>query len=93
TALFQKQMENTGFDIGRTQTPITPIMVGDAKLAKEFSRKLYEEGIFIQAIGYPTVPVGKSRLRAMLSAVHSENDLLWAVGCFEKIGKTLGILN
>ena len=93
TALFQKQMKNTGFDIGRTQTPITPIMVGDAKLAKEFSRKLYEEGIFIQSIGYPTVPVGKARLRAMLSAAHSENDLLWAVGCFEKIGKTLGILN
>ncbi|MCF6147387.1 MAG: glycine C-acetyltransferase [Candidatus Kuenenia sp.] len=92
-ALFQEQMKKIGFDIGKTQTPITPIMVGDAKLAKDFSQKLYEDGIFIQSIGFPTVPVGKARLRAMLSAAHSEDDLLWAIEHFKKTGKALKILN
>ncbi|MBM4053575.1 MAG: glycine C-acetyltransferase [Planctomycetes bacterium] len=92
-ALFQERIKKIGFDIGKTQTPITPIMVGDARLAKEFSRKLYEDGIFIQSIGYPTVPVGKARLRAMLSAAHSEDDILWAVEYLKKTGKALKILN
>jgi len=92
TALFQEKIKKIGFDTGNTQTPITPIMVGDAKLAKDFSQKLYEEGIFIQSIGYPTVPAGKARLRAMISAAHREEDLLRAIDCFEKTGKSMKIL-
>ncbi len=85
-------MKQTGFNLGNTKTPITPIIVGDAGTAKDFSRRLFEEGIFAQAIGYPTVPMGKARIRVMISVTHSEQDLTRAVVCFEKIGKSTGIL-
>lgn len=85
-------LKERGFDIGRSQTPITPIMVGDANKAKEFSLKLFDEGIFIQSIAYPTVPLGKARLRAMVSAAHSKKDLDFAVDKFTKVGKALGII-
>jgi len=85
-------LKERGFDIGRSQTPITPIMVGDANKAKEFSLKLFDEGIFIQSIAYPTVPLGKARLRAMVSAAHSRKDLDFAVDKFTKVGKALGII-
>lgn len=89
---FQEKMRHIGFDLGRTKTPITPVIIGDAKIAKEFSQKLFQEGIFAQAIGYPTVPMGSARIRVMLSAVHSQDDLLWAAEYFEKIGKSLNIV-
>ena len=92
TGFFQEKMRQTGFNLGNTKTPITPVMIGDAKVAKDFSQKLFEEGIFAQAIGYPTVPMGKARIRVMLSAVHSKDDLAWAIERFGKIGKSLGIL-
>ncbi|MFN3531200.1 MAG: aminotransferase class I/II-fold pyridoxal phosphate-dependent enzyme [Candidatus Brocadia sp.] len=92
TAFFQERMRQIGFDLGNTKTPITPIIIGDAKIAKDFSQKLFEDGIFAQAIGYPTVPIGKARIRVMLSATHSREDLTWAIERFEKIGKLLGIL-
>jgi glycine C-acetyltransferase len=91
-AFFQEKMRRIGFDLGRTKTPITPVIIGDAKIAKEFSQKLFREGIFAQAIGYPTVPMGSARIRVMLSAVHSQDDLLWAAEYFEKIGKSLNIV-
>lgn len=92
TSFFQEKMKQIGFNLGRTETPITPIMIGDAKKASDFSQMLFKEGIFAQAIGYPTVPMGKARIRVMLSATHSEEDLTWAAECFEKIGKSLKIL-
>jgi glycine C-acetyltransferase len=92
TSFFQEKMKQTGFNLGRTETPITPIMIGDAKVARDFSQMLFKEGIFAQAIGYPTVPMGKARIRVMLSATHSEEDLTWATERFEKIGKALGIM-
>jgi len=67
-------------------------MIGDAKVAKDFSQKLFEEGVFAQAIGYPTVSIGKARIRVMLSAAHSKDDLAWAIECFERIGKSLRVL-
>jgi glycine C-acetyltransferase len=90
TLFFQDRMRRVGFDLGHTKTPITPVMIGEARVAKEFSQRLFEEGIFAQAIGYPTVPAGKARIRVMMSAAHSRNDLEWAVGCFEKLRKSLG---
>ncbi|MBI2472810.1 MAG: aminotransferase class I/II-fold pyridoxal phosphate-dependent enzyme [Planctomycetes bacterium] len=84
TQFFQEKMRQVGFNLGHTRTPITPVMIGDAKAAKDFSRKLFEEGIFAQAIGYPTVPIGKARIRVMLSAAHSQDDLAWAIECFER---------
>lgn len=92
TTFFQEKMRQTGFNLGHTKTPITPVMIGDVKIAKDFSQRLFEEGIFAQAIGYPTVPTDKARIRVMISAAHSRDDLVWATERFEKIGKSLGIL-
>ena len=92
TRFFQDRMKQLGFNIGITKTPITPVMIGDAKVAKEFSQKLFDDGIFAQSIGFPTVPPGKARIRAMLSATHSEEDLTLAINHFEKIGKAMNII-
>jgi glycine C-acetyltransferase len=73
-------------------TPITPVMLYEAKTAKEFSKKLYEKGIFASAIGFPTVPKGKARIRVMISASHSKEDLDFAIEKFEKIGKELKVI-
>lgn len=92
TAFFQNKMKQAGFDLGRTRTPITPVIIGDAKIARDFSQKLFEEGIFAQAIGYPTVPMDKARIRVMISAVHNQGDLAWAAERFEKIGKSFSVI-
>jgi glycine C-acetyltransferase len=89
---FKDKMKNLGFDIGSSQTPITPVMLGDAKLAKSFSKLLFDKGIFVTAIVYPTVPMGKARLRVMISAAHKKNDLNEAIKVFSEIGKELKVL-
>jgi glycine C-acetyltransferase len=90
---FKAEMKKLGFDTGQSQTPITPIMLGDAKLAQQFSRELYEAGVFGMAIGYPTVPQGKARIRVMISAAHSQADLDKGLEAFAKVGKTLGVIS
>jgi glycine C-acetyltransferase len=90
--LFKKEMGQLGFDTGKTMTPITPVMLGEAKLAREFSRLLYEEGVFAMALGFPTVPEGMARIRVMISATHSEEDLEKSLSAFEKVGKELGVI-
>lgn len=89
---FKEKMRKAGFDTGRSETPITPIMLGEAKTAQEFSRRLFDEGIFAMAIGFPTVPMGKARIRAMISATHSEQDLDYGVEKFVKIGRDLKVI-
>lgn len=89
---FKKQMTSLGFDVGHSETPITPVMLYDAKVASKFSERLFEEGIFAQSIGYPVVPKGKARIRVMISAVHTRDDLDFAISRFEKIGKELGVI-
>jgi glycine C-acetyltransferase len=89
---FKKNMKDLGFDLGFSETPITPVMIGDAKVATRFSMRLFEEGIFAQAIGYPTVPKGKARIRVMISATHSKDDLDFGAETFGKIGKELGVI-
>jgi glycine C-acetyltransferase len=89
---FKRRMQAAGFDTGKSETPITPIMLGEAKAAQEFSRKLFERGVFAMAIGFPTVPMGKARIRAMISATHSEQDLDYGVEQFVLIGKNLHII-
>ncbi len=89
---FKAEMKKLGFDTGQSQTPITPIMLGDAKLAQQFSRDLYEAGVFGMAIGYPTVPQGKARIRVMISAAHSRDDLDKGLEAFAKVGKQLGVI-
>jgi glycine C-acetyltransferase len=90
--IFKEGMRQMGFDTGHTQTPIVPIMLGEAPLAQQFSRLLFEEGVFAMAIGYPTVPQGKARIRVMNSAAHSNEDLETALDIFGKVGRALGVI-
>ncbi len=92
TERFKTRMGELGFDTGFTQTPIVPVMLGEASLAQQFSQALFEEGVFAMAIGYPTVPKGKARIRVMVSATHSEEDLDRGVEVFEHVGKELGVI-
>jgi len=89
---FKSEMSKNGFDIGHSATPITPIMLGDAPLAQKMSKNLFENGIFATPIGYPTVPKGKARIRVMISAAHSQEDLDQGLEKFIKSGKDLGII-
>jgi len=89
---FKSEMKNLGFDIGQSQTPIVPIMLGEAPLAQQFSRRLFEEGLFAMAIGFPTVPQGKARIRVMNSAAHSRDDLTLALDIFSRIGQELAVI-
>ncbi|HEX2906809.1 MAG TPA: glycine C-acetyltransferase [Phototrophicaceae bacterium] len=91
-ATFKAGMKQLGFDTGHTETPIVPVMLGEAPLAQQFSRRLFEEGVFAMAIGFPTVAKGKARLRVMNSAAHSAEDLEIALSTFERIGKELGVI-
>ena len=91
-AVFKGEMKSLGFDTGKTMTPITPVMLGDAKLAREFSRKLYDENVFAMALGFPTVPKGLARIRVMISATHSKDDLETALAAFAKVGKELSVI-
>ena len=91
-AFFKNEMKTLGFDTGHTQTPIVPVMLGEAPLAQQFSRRLFDEGIFAMAIGFPTVPQGKARIRVMNSAAHSQSDLETALAAFEHVGRELGII-
>lgn len=89
---FKTELRNMGFDTGHSQTPIVPVMLGEAPLAQQFSRKLFEAGVFAMAIGYPTVPQGKARIRVMNTAAHSQDDLEQALAAFESVGKALGVI-
>ena len=92
THYFKDEMVKLGFDIGQSMTPITPVMLGDEKLTQEFSRRLFEEGVFATAIAYPTVPLGKARIRVMISAAHSRDDLDQGLAVFAKVGRELGVI-
>jgi glycine C-acetyltransferase len=91
--LFKKEMAAMGFDVGHSETPIVPVMLGEAPLAQAFSRKLFENGVFAMAIGYPTVPQGLARIRVMNTAAHSQSDLEQALAAFETVGKELGVIS
>jgi glycine C-acetyltransferase len=92
TEYFKREMQGLGFDTGASTTPITPIMLGEAPLAQDFSRKLFEADVFAMAIGFPTVPRGKARIRVMISAAHTSEDLDRGLGAFEKVGRQLGVI-
>jgi len=89
---FKAEMKSLGFNTGVSETPITPVMLGEAKLAQQFSRELFEAGVFAMALGYPTVPQGKARIRVMISAAHSQEDLNKGLEAFKIVGKKLGVI-
>lgn len=93
TKYFKQGLASSGFDIGISETPITPVMVGDAKLAHELSRALFEEGVFATGIGFPTVAKGRARVRTIVTATHTREELDRALETFGRVGKRLGILN
>ena len=89
---FKTEMQKMGFDCGHSQTPIVPVMLGEAPIAQEFSKRLFEAGVFAMAIGFPTVPQGMARIRVMNTAAHSQTDLEEALAAFETVGKALNII-
>ena len=92
TTFFKNEMQQLGFDIGHSATPIVPVMLGEAPLAQQFSRRLFKENVFAMAIGYPTVPQGKARIRVMNSAAHSRDDLDIALEVFRRVGQELAVI-
>ena len=89
---FKAGIQKLGIDTGVTETPIVPVMLGDVKLAKEFSAKLFEYGVFAMALGFPTVPRGKARIRVMNTAVHTQDDLDKGLEIFERVARELEVV-
>ncbi|HET9182966.1 MAG TPA: glycine C-acetyltransferase [Candidatus Angelobacter sp.] len=98
TRFFKKELGLLGFNTGgkntpASETPITPIIVGEGKLAMDFSRELFKEGLFVTGIAFPTVPEGKARLRTIMSATHTQDELSRALEILKKVGKRMGIIS
>ena len=93
TRYFKEEMVALGFDTGHSTTPITPVMLGEAPLAQQFSRELFDQGVFAMAIGFPTVPRGKARIRVMISAAHARSDLDKGLEMFAAVGRKLGVIH
>ena len=89
---FKAGMKSLGFDTGQSATPITPVMLGEAPLAQQFSRELFEENVFAMPLGFPTVPKGKARIRVMISAAHTRSDLDKGLEAFASVGRKLGVI-
>ncbi|HTF44343.1 MAG TPA: aminotransferase class I/II-fold pyridoxal phosphate-dependent enzyme, partial [Terriglobales bacterium] len=97
TRFWKKELGLLGFDIGGkttpvSETPITPILIGDGKLTMEFSRALFGEGVLGTGIAFPTVPEGKARIRTIVTATHTKEELQQAMGVLKKVGKQMGIV-
>jgi glycine C-acetyltransferase len=92
TRHFKAGLEGLGFDTGRSDTPITPVIVGAGALAHRFSDRLFEEGVFAMGIGFPTVPEAKSRVRTIVTAEHSPEELDTCLEVFERVGRELAII-
>jgi len=92
TEFFRSGLRNLGFDTGKSQTPIIPVIVGDERKAMQLADELFAEGVFAQGIAYPTVPRGKARVRTIVTAEHTQEDLQYALDAFEKVGRKLGII-
>ena len=90
---FKKGLETMGFDIGHSQTPITPVMIGEEALTMQFSKDLLTEGVYVSAIVFPTVAKGKGRCRVMLSAAHTQADLDEALAAFKRVGQAHGLID
>jgi glycine C-acetyltransferase len=92
TRFFKQGLQELGFDTGQSETPITPVITGEETAAVELSRLLWEEGVFTPAIVFPTVAKGQSRVRTIVTADHSEDDLQEALDAFDRVGKKLGLI-
>ena len=93
TRYFKTKIQKLGFDTGRTETPIIPIIIGEVTKAKEFSARLFEAGVFAMARGFPTVPRGSARIRVMNTAAHTKEDLDHGLEIFASVGRELGVIS
>ena len=92
TRFFKAGLRAAGFDTGPSESPITPVIVGDTPVAMKLSEQLFEQGVFAQGIGFPIVPRGKARVRTIVTATHTREDLQFALDTFRKVGRELGII-
>jgi glycine C-acetyltransferase len=92
TLYFKANLKTAGFDTGASETPITPIMVGEAKMAHAFSAELFNSGLYATGIGFPTVPEGKARIRTIVTATHTREMLDRAADILARVAKKMGIL-
>lgn len=92
TNYLKKEFQELGFDTGNSQTPITPVAIGDEQKARQFSARLFEEGVFATPIVYPMVPKGQDRIRVIPSAAHSKKDLDFGIRAFAKVGRELKVI-
>ena len=92
TRFFKAGLQRLGFDTGLSESPITPVIVGEAALAMTLSDRLFEQGVFAQGIGFPTVARGRARVRTIVTATHTRDELQFALDCFGRVGRELGIL-
>ena len=92
TRLFKAGLAKLGFDIGNSETPITPVIAGSGAMAMKLSDRLFEEGVFAQGIGFPTVPDDRSRVRTIVTAEHSHDELETCLAAFEKVGRELALI-
>jgi glycine C-acetyltransferase len=92
TRFFKSGLQSLGFDTGASESPITPVIVGDAALAMKLSDVLFDNGVFAQGIGFPTVARGKARVRTIVTATHTRDELQFALECFAKVGRSLGVI-
>jgi glycine C-acetyltransferase len=93
TRYFKAGLQRLGLNTGASQSPITPVIAGDGRKATQLSDRLFEQGVFAQGIGYPTVPDEKSRVRTIVTATHTRQDLDEALGAFDRVGNELGLTN
>ena len=89
---FKRELQKLGFDTGASETPITPVIVGSSHLARKLAQRLFEEGVFAQEIVFPMVARDKARVRTIVTAMHSKEDLDFALNAFKKVGKELGLI-
>ena len=92
TRFFKAGLQALGFNTGSSESPITPVIVGDGSLAMTLSDRLFAEGVFAQGIGFPTVPQGKARVRTIVTATHGRDELTFALDCFHRVGRELGLV-
>jgi glycine C-acetyltransferase len=92
TRLFKSGLQGLGFDTGISETPITPVIVGEAAVAQRMARRLFEEGVFATSVVYPTVALDRARIRTIVSSEHSEDELRTALEAFARIGRELRLI-
>ncbi len=92
TRFFKAGLKTLGFNTGLSESPITPVLVGDGALAMKLSDRLFEEGVFAQGLAFPTVPRGKARVRTIVTATHTREELQYALDVFARVGRELGIV-